>query len=237
MNTSTPKLISVCIPTYEMYGLGYVFLKQSFDILTSQTFKDFDIVISDHSKTDAVKNVCDEYLNKLDIKYFEYNNPVVGLSLNTNNTMANATGKLLKILFLDDFLYNDKSLEIIVENFNPLKDKWLATACEHTRDGKTFYKTHLPRNNRNIHLRNNSIGSPSVLTIINEDPLMFDPNLKWLVDRDYYKRLYDKYGDAKIVNEIGVVIRTGDHQITNREITKEVVGRELEYVLKKYNVK
>ncbi len=37
------KLISICIPTYEMHGMGAAFLKQSFDMLKIQTFKDFDM--------------------------------------------------------------------------------------------------------------------------------------------------------------------------------------------------
>ena len=46
--TAQPK-ISVCIPTYEMRGFGAAFLKQCLDILKKQTFKDFDVVISDYS--------------------------------------------------------------------------------------------------------------------------------------------------------------------------------------------
>ena len=56
----TMKLVSVCIPTYEMGGYGNIFLKHSLDILAKQTFKDFDVVISGHSKADLIKNVCDE---------------------------------------------------------------------------------------------------------------------------------------------------------------------------------
>ncbi len=237
MPKNQQKLISVCIPAYEMHGLGHIFLKQSFDILVRQTFKDFDVIISDYSKTDVIKNVCDEYKNKLDIKYFKNENPVIGMSLNVNNVINHATGKLVKILFLDDLLYNEKSLEIIANNFDLKKDKWLVTACEHTEDGKTFYRTHYPKNNKDINLGKNTIGSPSVLTIINSDILQFDTNLRWFMDCDYYKRLYDKFGDAKIINEIATVIRTGEHQATSNEITKEIEKKERAYMYKKHKVK
>ncbi len=237
MNNTKQRLLSVCIPTYEMYGLGHIFLKHSLDILTKQTFKDFDIVISDYSKNDLIENLCKEYNEKLDIKYFKNKNPIVGMSLNINNSLSHATGKLIKLLFLDDFLYNDKSLELIINNFDLKKDKWLVTACEHSEDGRTFNKTHYPRNNRKIHIGKNTIGSPSVMTIINDNPLMFDTNLKWYVDCEYYRRCYERYGNPKIINDIVTVIRTGDHQITNTEVTRALERKERDYILKKYNIK
>ena len=42
--------ISVCIPTYEFRGEGVRYLTEIFDGLRKQTFQDFEIVISDHSK-------------------------------------------------------------------------------------------------------------------------------------------------------------------------------------------
>ena len=40
---------------------------------------------------------------------------------------------IIKMLFLDDFLYSEKSLEQITENFDLHKDRWLVTACVHSR--------------------------------------------------------------------------------------------------------
>ena len=48
--------ITVCIPTYEYKGRGVEFLAELFDSLERQTFTDFDIVISDHSKDDTIKS-------------------------------------------------------------------------------------------------------------------------------------------------------------------------------------
>ncbi len=53
--------ISICIPTHEMGGQGSEFLRQSFDILATQTFQDFDVVVSDHSKNDSIENLCKKY--------------------------------------------------------------------------------------------------------------------------------------------------------------------------------
>lgn len=228
------KLLSICIPTYEMKGSGHVFLKHTFTILSNQTFKDFEIIISDHSKNDEIKNLCDIYKEMLDIKYYKNNENIGNSSANINNAMKKAKGKLVKILFQDDFLYDEKSLEVIVSDFNLTKDHWLVTACAHTRDGMLFFKPHYPKYNKNIHLGKNTIGSPSVLTIKNENPLFFDEKLIWLMDCDYYKRCYNAYGLPKVIDDINVVIGVGEHQVTNTKATFRIRQAEYQYILDKY---
>jgi len=49
--------ITVAIPTHEMEG-GPDFLEHSFGILKEQTFKDFDVVVSDNSENDEIELVC-----------------------------------------------------------------------------------------------------------------------------------------------------------------------------------
>src|SRR3990167_8882672 len=95
--------ISVCIPTYEMRGEAKKMLSRSFNMFKRQTLKDFEIVISDNSENDIVKNLCasPEY-RSLNIKYLK--NTRKGASTNTNNAMKKASGKLIKILHMDDYL-------------------------------------------------------------------------------------------------------------------------------------
>jgi len=229
--------ISVCIPCYDMGGVGHVFLKESFDKLMVQTFRDFEVVISDYSKTSLVKELCDSYQGKLPIQYFVNTDPTGGMAANTNNAIRHAKGKIIKIVFQDDFLFNGDSLQIIADNFNLNTDIWLATGCEHSTDGKHFYRPHFPSYNKNLYKGENTIGSPSVIAIKNDKPLFFDPKLKWLVDCDLYKRYHDTFGLPKLVNNITVVIRTGDHQITNTEATERVRKEELAYVKSKHHKK
>jgi len=230
------KLVSVCIPTYEMHGLGDTYLKQSFDILTTQTFRDFEVVISDDSITSIIEDLCDVYSDKLDINYSRNTNNIGNPSTKINNTIKKANGKLIKILFQDDYLYNEESLEEIVNNFDLKKDSWLISASEHSEDGINFCRPFYPKYNDKIHLGNNTISSPSVLTIKNEDPLLFDEQLTWLMDCDYYKRCFDKYGKPKILNKINVVNRIGSHQISNT-IDETLKQKESNYILGKYGKK
>lgn len=229
-------LLSVCIPTYEMKGLGHIFLRQSFDILANQTFKDFNVLISDHSENNLIENLCIEYKDKLKIYYYKNNQNIGSSSANINNAIKKATGKLIKILFQDDFLFNENSLCQIVKNFDLGKDEWLITACTCSKNGVSFFNPFYPKYTNRIHLGINTISSPSVLTIKNEDPLLFDEKLIWLMDCDYYKRCYYKFGNPKILNEINVVNRIGEHQVSNSSVNMLTKLKETFYLIRKYKI-
>jgi len=222
-------ILSVCIPTYEMHGKAKELLTRSFDMLKKQTCKDFEVIISDNSEDDVVKNLCENPIYKfLNIKYVR--NPKKGASRNMNESIKKASGKLIKILHMDDYLSNENSLQSIIDNF---KGNWLVTGCGHDKGNGKIIKPHFPVYNKKIYLGKNTIGAPSVLTIKNEDHLMFDDILIWLNDCDYYKRLYDKYGEPDILNEINVIIGLGKHQTTS-SLSNKIKKDEKKYLKKKY---
>lgn len=219
--------ISVCIPTYAMDG-GVEFLKHSLDILEKQSFKNFEVVVSDNSDGDEIENLCFPYSF---VKY--YRNPKKGSSANLNYAMSKAKGDIIKILFQDDYLLGEDALQIINNHFKPT-DKWLVTACEHTTDGINLTRPFYPRYNPLIQFGNNTISSPSVLAVRNKRHLEFDENLKWLMDVDYYKRCYDAFGEPCIVDVITVVNRVGSHQVS-ASISRETIDKELAYAHKKHD--
>ena len=222
-------LLSVCIPTYEMNGEATRMLTRSFNMLKKQTFKDFEVVVSDNSEDDIVKNICTSFAyQSLNINYFK--NPRKGASKNTNEAMKRANGKLIKILHMDDYLADENSLQDIVDN---LKGHWLVTGCGHDRGNGKIIDIHFPKYNKKIYLGKNTIGAPSVLTIKNENPLFFDGSLIWLNDCDYYKRCYEKFGEPDILNKVNVVIGLGKHQTTSN-IDNELKKRERAYMKEKF---
>lgn|SRR5574343_26213 len=230
------KLISICMPMHEMKGYEK-FLRKNLDILSNQTFKDFDVVVSDQSKKDNIRRICSEYKDKLDIKYFHNPSGPYTSAYNSNYAIKRATGKLIKMLFLDDFFYHNDAIKDIAMNFDLEKDNWLVTACEHTTNGTDFIRPFYPKYNDQIHLGENTISSPSVLTIKNDKPLLFDKRMLWLMDVDYYRRCYDKFGPPKILNKINVVNTNGDHQASNTTATKDRRAIEYVWVLKKFKEK
>ena len=200
--------ISVVVPVYEMHGVGIQMLERSLDILERQTFKDFEVVVTDDSDDVKLVKLCDDFT----VKYLR-NPGDKGIASNTNFGIKQAKGELIKILYQDDYLAYDEALEDIVKNF---ENGWLITACSNTL---------IPHYNDKIRTGYNTIGSPSVLTIKNDNPLLFDTSLKWLVDCEYYQRTFERYGEPKILLKPGVVIGIGDWQQTN-QLTNEQKNEE-----------
>lgn len=222
--------LSVAIPCYEAHGVGHLFIEEQLNILSIQTFKDFEVVISDHSKNYHILKKVQQFPN-LNIRYIKNTKNKGSSSANINNAMDHCSGELIKILFQDDFLMDSSSLEIISNNFTD-NDNWLVTGCCHLINGvldKPFY----PQWNDKIHLGNNTISSPSVLTIRNKNKLYFDDTLIWMMDVDLYKRYYLAYGLPKIINNINVVNRIWENQLSNT-ISINRKNEELQKMVKKY---
>ena len=199
---NTPK-ISIAIPVYKEMPNGDFFLKRCLESIRTQSYQDFEIVITEKGS----------------------------MAENTNNAIKASNGEIIKVLYQDDYFAHKDALKRIVEAF---KGGWLVTGCEHD-DGVTRERPHLAEWNDNIHIRN-TIGSPSVLTIENKNPLLFDETMTWMLDCDYYKRLYERYGAPIILDDINVVIGVGSHQTTNR-LTDEIKNNELEYMYEKHTTK
>lgn len=220
--------ISICVPTYAMEGKGVEFLERLFTSLSEQTFTDFEVVVADNSATDLIKEVCDKSL--LPISY--YRNENRGMAQNTNFSLQKANGELIKILYQDDYLQHKNALEDMLTAFTP-DVNWLATGCIHTEDGKTFFGPHYPYFSRGMATGDNTIGSPSVIMLRNNDPLLFDEKMTWLLDCDYYIRLKERYGQPKLLQKICVVMGIGSHQTTHI-LPDTVKQEEQEYITNKH---
>jgi glycosyltransferase involved in cell wall biosynthesis len=227
--------VSICIPTYEMKGQGVKYLNHSFSMLEKQSFQDFEIIVSDHSITNEIKTLCDDWSPKLNIKYISNDYGRGISSCNINTALKQASGDIIKILFQDDFLYDSNSLETQLIHFSGNYNPWMVTACCHFNDEKGMYNPFYPKYHDNIHYGENTISSPSVLMFQNDDIELFDENLLWLMDVEYYKRLYDKFGLPSICNYITIVNREHNNQVSNTLATQQVRDSEFEYVSKKYN--
>ena len=209
--------ISICIPCYEMHGNGGDFLSFSLDKIREQTHKDYEVVVSDHSESDLIKNVCTHYESLgIDLKYIRNIENRGNSSANINNAISNSTGEIIKVLFQDDFLFHKRSLSHINKIFSLANISWLVTASCHSLDGKNFERDYYPKYTDDIMEGNNLISSPSVLSFKRSDKqILFDEKLVWLMDCDIYKRLYMKHGEPFYLNVINVVNRTWGGQFNN----------------------
>jgi len=215
-----------------MRGSGADFLRFSLEKIANQTFKDFEVVISDHSKDDSIFSVCEQMEEILNIKYIKNDKNRGCSSSNINNSILNCEGEWIKILFQDDFLLHVDSLKIIKENIGE-NTKWIATGCDHTNNGVDLYRPFLPKWNNKIKDGINTISSPSVISFKNHTDEFFDKDFIWLMDVEWYYRMYLKYGEPFYVNDINVVNRVWDNSLSNnishREKTEEIKKIKLKY--------
>lgn len=235
-NLALKPFFSIAIPAYGYNGKGVEFLEHNLNILTKQKFQDFEVIISDHSVDDTIYNVFEKFLDTslLKIYYVRNENGRGIISPNLNNAMKFCHGKWIKILFQDDFLFDDEALMTQYEilEANP-EIKWLVTSFEHSNDGITFYRHYTPKLSENIWAGNNTLGNPSNLTVKNEDLMFFDEGLNWLVDCEYYYRMFLKHGPPTIIAPVTVVNRTHGNGLTNTT-PQELKDKELKILIEKY---
>jgi hypothetical protein len=225
---------SIAIPTYGYNGKGVEFLNHNLNILINQSFKDFEIVISDHSLDDTIKNTINNIVSDIKINYIKCKNGRGFISPNLNNALKHCNGKWIKILFQDDFLFDKDSLLQQYEILEANPDiKWLITTFYHSNNGVDFYNLYHPKLSKNIWNGTNTLGNPSNLTLLNKDLIFFDEELNWHMDCEYYYRLYLKHGLPTIIDAITVVNRTHGAGLTNT-ISKEIKEKELKKLTEKY---
>ena len=233
-------LVSVAISTYEANGNGVKLLKYNLEQIDKQSYDNIEIVISDHSKDKNIKNFIDSYSSKYPIRY--YHNPIMkgSSSHNTNNAIEKCNGEYIKIMFMDDYLYNKDGIKMIVDEFQKYPDKkWLVHNYEHTKDYKVFYNKHMPKFSHDI-IFCNRIGCPSCLTIHRSVDEKFDINLKWFMDSEYYSRLLNKYKEPIFLNTGNIdpiMINVHHNDQVSHICNKEVSDKEKLYINSKIKLK
>jgi len=238
MDSKVKPFFSVAIPTWEINGKGVEYLEHSFNIIAQQSFTDYEVVISDHSEDNDIERLCNSWSSMMNIKYIKNSYGRGRIAPNINNAIKHSNGVFIKMLFQDDFLYDIDSLQIIFDSIAENQDKdWFITSCVHTDDCIMMYDRMTPYYHDRIYAGINTISCPTVLTVRNDDELpLFDESLNWLVDVEYYKRLYDAYGNPVVVDIICAVNRNSEVRATNI-ITEKQKQEEIQRVIRKYETK
>ena len=110
---SNPK-ISIGLPVYN----GEEFLEQKLDSLLSQSFSDFELIISDNASTDSTNEICKKYIKKdFRIKHFQQKQNM-GANWNFNFVLKKATSPFFLWVGVNDKI----SQEFLEKNFMILKN-------------------------------------------------------------------------------------------------------------------
>jgi len=224
--------VSICIPAYEMNGKAKEYLGQLLNSISIQRGVDYHVFVSDNStENDDVKQVCKSY----DFVTVINNTGRKSASSNMNNALLQSTGDVIKIMFADDFFVDDYSL---FDSTKPIFDGqlWSVTACCHTQNGKEFFRPFFPRYHNDIHLGTNTMSSPSTISMRRDNQTLFDENINYLLDVEWYKRMCIRHGEPHINNRINVVNRIHEDSLSSslhKEGIENVMEKEVTYVKSK----
>lgn len=163
--------VSLILPTLNRTDDLAVFL----DSLLEQTYKDFELIVIDQNKGDEIKEILDNYLNKIDIKYIK--SDILGISVNRNKGLICRTGEIIGFPD-DDCSYAPDTLEKVVSY---LKDKKKHIYSCRTLEKVKNYGTGIMLDyNTNITVSNADLTVKSITFFVNiegQDIYLFDKKL------------------------------------------------------------
>ena len=97
--TTNERLVSVIIPVYNVSR----YLPQCFDSVTSQTYRNLEIIVIDDGSTDDSGIICDQYAEKDDrIHVIHTDNR--GLASARNLGLENVSGEYISFIDSDDWI-------------------------------------------------------------------------------------------------------------------------------------
>ncbi len=230
--------VSICIPAYNNPD----YLIRAIDSVIIQTFKDYEIIITDDTPSDILKLVVQERYNHIDHLHY-YKNPVqLGSTANWNYAISLANTNLIKLLHHDDWFTDKNSLEEFITPFlsNPEVD--FVFCQSHHYDNNKHIKIHKPDSSllqrfaidHTYILYHNFIISPSS-TMYKKSSLIYDTNLTWLVDADFYA-MYMKNTNYYYIPKPLININISQGRLTTAcEENIKLLTAENIYLLNKYS--
>ena len=211
--------VSVCIPTYKQVE----YLRDTLQSLEAQTFSDYEVIISDDSPDDCVRNLLSEFTFGDRLRYVK-NTPALGSPENWNAAIRLGHGEYIKILHHDDQFVSPDALQKFVRllDDNPEADfAFSATIVNHVDTG--IQRPHCPTSRQLAELEadpaslfvGNCVGAPSVTICRRSSNLWYDTRMKWLVDIDYYFRILMRNSHFAFTPEALIKTPTSaNHQVT-----------------------
>lgn len=210
--------ISICIPTYNS-GDKLVRLLDSIKI---QTFTSYEIIISDDSNNNGVKDIIDQQFSDMNIQYY-HNDVALGTPNNWNNALTKTKGDWIKLMHHDDWMLDENTLQVFVDHIskNP-KAKLIFCAFKNINtDNNTSFigacsKLDILLLKLNyLNLYKNFIGNPSCTLLSSElKPFEYDKRIKWLIDLDFYTWYFRREKYFTYINKPLIAFRIHSSQVT-----------------------
>tara|TARA_B100001250_G_scaffold355502_1_gene330038 strand:- start:33 stop:806 length:774 start_codon:yes stop_codon:yes gene_type:complete len=205
---------SIAIPAHDRGENGPKWMRDLLNSLRQQTYQDFEVVVSDQSKNDNIKEVCEDSLyDDFDFTYIKYEGDVP--CENINIALDNCEGRIIKIMFSDDIFMRKDALQRIKYEYDTNNCKWAFSGFANWDPKENYFDQKLPEWKERTLEGNNNLSSPSVVSFLNECKQEFDVNLKLLLDVDFYHRMRWLHGKPNIIPEVLVANRDHDDRISS----------------------
>ena len=237
-------LLSVCIPAYKNPET----LKHALHCLQIQTFRDFEVIVTDDSPNNSVENVIRsiDFPADIPLHYFR-NNPALGTPENWNEAMRKANGDFILLHHHDDWLTQAQSLEkLIIPLLHHPQAGFSFGMVDifDTQSQKLLYRNTLTAEKRKILETQpeqltvgNFIGPPTAVLFRRNEKLWFDSKIKWLVDTDFFIRLVRLSPVFEYVPEPLVGIGIHETQVTKSVLKdKNLLLYEYFYEAEKFRI-
>lgn len=189
-------LISICIPAFKRVQ----YVRRLLDSIAIQSFKDFEVIVTDDSPGDEITTLCREYVGTMNISVFK-NKINLNTPENWNEGIRRAGGKWIKIMHDDDWFSRGDSLQQFADAilqqpncaffFSAYTNVYEETKKEQPMFIKPFWQRAL-KQDPNVLIADNVIGPPSVTLHKNDGRTWYDRQMKYVVDIDFYIRFLEK---------------------------------------------
>lgn len=228
-------LISICIPAYK----NEKFLKRLLNSILIQTYKNYEVIVTDDSPDKNLEILCDDFKPLFRITYY-HNQLPKGSPSNWNFAISKAKGEWIKMMHNDDWFADANSLQNFGDKTND-KVSFVFSAYNNVFEVEKVQRVvrlnridlFILQNSPFNLFKKNFIGHPSTTLIRKSLDFQYDENIKWVVDFEYYIRVLKTVPLVYIENDL-INIGIHEDQITKQSFRKpEIEIPENIYLLNK----
>ena len=234
----SPIPISICIPCYKNESK----LQRLLESIDMQSFKNYEIILTDDSPDDKVFKLIQYKFTHLNIQYYK-NKTALGSPENWNHAIEKAQGDWIKIMHHDDYFIHKDSLKHFLD---ATSEKIDFVFCNYIYKYEGEQQDEICRFHKKkmnallmepmILNADNMIGNPSgTLVRAAFKHITYDKRFIWKVDIEYYINLLKNGARIAHVDQELVYVGMSSGQITNNvKLNPQFELPEAYFLLEKY---